>query len=151
MRTTLRCLATAATMFLSTASFAAPEAVGRDLRGQAVVVGEGPALVVFWSMDCESCSAELRQLSSAGLSVTLVNTDSAQERSRLPGWLHANGVELPVVADPTGRLQARFAVDQGEGAVMTGARGQVLFSVTELAQLNSRLATVDIAAVASLP
>lgn len=142
----MRTLIALAALSFSVPALAGPGESVRNLQGNDVSLESGPAVLAFWSMDCLSCVDDLRRLSRSGMPVVAINTDSAQARSQIPGWLRARDLQLDVVTDPTGRLQQRYQVSEGEGAVLTGVPQGTGWTVARLDDVDQKLGTPDCAA-----
>lgn len=108
-----RALALVLALIVPTASLAEPAEV-RDIEGDVVDLERPGIVMAFWSLSCGTCGADLRALVATGARVVAVSTDPAQLRSRLKPWIRLRGLDLPVIADPTGELRARF----GYGTVL---------------------------------
>lgn len=84
-------------------------------------------VTVAWSMHDAAGLAALRAASGRP-GVLAVNTDGAQERSRIRPFLRAQGLELTVVCDPHGTLGTDVRSSDGVEAVRVAlaARGAEL-------------------------
>ena len=79
----------------------ATAAPARTLDGQRIDTDD--YVTVSWSMEDPDSVAALQAVSMRR-GVLAVNTDSAQDRSRLVPFLRARNIQLPVVNDPGARL-----------------------------------------------
>jgi hypothetical protein len=137
---------TTALMLLALSAHAAP-VDAYDLHGHAVSLAGAPTLLVFWSMDCGSCAADLARLERVDVRLIAVNTDPLEARARLLPWLAAHGLHVDVVADTTGDLRSRFAVSGPVGAVATTSTGEVAWRSQDL-DVDARLVAKDAVAKA---
>lgn len=115
-----------ASMVLSTANAADP--VARTVQGQPVELVAPATLLVFWSLDCDRCGADIAALEDAGYDLVSVNTDAANARSQLAPFARRHGIETPIVSDDSGELRQRYGVE--EGIVLVNHDGDVLARVS---------------------
>ena len=105
------CTFLAALALLLSSPASASEWLGRDLEGHAIVVGNTPRAIVFWSMHDTGLAATVDQIGRAGLELVLVNTDSANEHARIRSHLLQEGVSGVVTTDYDGALARRQIED----------------------------------------
>lgn len=79
----------------------------RDQRGRVFQPTAADTLV-FWSMDCVPCVAELRAAANGPSRVIAVNIDPASSSSRVAPFLHSVGIDAVSVLDPAGEVSRRL-------------------------------------------
>ena len=79
----------------------------RDPRGRPVEPTAADTLV-FWSLDCVPCVAELRAAAAGPSRVIAVNIDPASASSRVAPYLHSVGIDAVSVLDPARELSRRL-------------------------------------------
>lgn len=83
----------------------------RDQRGRPVQPTAADTLV-FWSMDCVSCVAQLRAATGGPSRVIALNVDPASASSRVAPFLHSVGVDAVSVLDPEGEVSRRLGASK---------------------------------------
>lgn len=92
----------------------------RTMDGQTVSLTDDSAAtaVVFWSVDCTACNADIAELEQSGARVVIVNTDPATERAQIRPTLRRLGLQSPVVSDLDGQLQTELNMRDAHGVVV---------------------------------
>ncbi|MFT4978332.1 MAG: hypothetical protein ACI8S6_004240 [Myxococcota bacterium] len=104
---------------------ASAESLGRDLNDQPVVLELAPhkTALVFWSLDCGDCGAQMTMLESQGVHLVAINTDSGASPSSLRAFSALHSISSPVISDADASLQRMFQL--GEGVVVLNELGSL--------------------------
>jgi len=139
---TLRAAVAAALILAISAICDAPafagDALGRSLDGRLVADTDAD-VVVFWSLDCRACGAEMRAMENAGVSVVAINTDPASAASQVRSMARRMGIDGPVITDTDGSLQRRYQSRGGPEVLLIDGQGAVAWR-----QAGERMTTPEV-------
>jgi thiol-disulfide isomerase/thioredoxin len=105
---------------------------GETLNGAKASLGDfrgRPRIIHFWATWCEVCRSMNSNIAALSIRDSVVTVASLSGNAEQVGvYLRSNGLSIPVVIDPHGRLAASYGVSAFPTTIVVDKRGKIRFA-----------------------